>query len=360
MIVRNEEKFLGGCLESIRGIVDEIVVVDTGSEDRTREIALEYGARVFDFPWNGDFAAARNEALNRSRGEWILYIDADERLRPADKSYVRKILSDPGKVAYTLLFYPIVGYTAYPEHRIFRNDSRIRFEGVIHESMLGCIRSVALEDGLEIGHSELMIDHLGYEGDLSHKHERNVPLLREQIENDPQRIYLRWQLGAALMAMGDAEGAEKALRDAIEIVRDKKKKEPGDSTPYYDLIRLLNDQGRDFSDLLDECAALFPDDHLITWTKAMKLMHDQEFQDAARLFESLAGTDPKNVDGEFLAFNAGIFGELSYEPLATCYFKLGRLEESLKFYSLALECDPENQEYMTKHKFITALLNKPG
>lgn len=358
MIVRNEEKFLGGCLESISGIVDEIVVVDTGSEDRTREIALQHGARVFDFPWNGDFAAARNDALNRCRGEWILYIDADERLGPADKSYVTEILSDKSKVAYTLLFYPIVGYTAYPEHRIFRNDPRIRFEGVIHESMMGGIRRVAREDGLNVGRSELMIDHLGYEGDLTHKHIRNVPLLKEQIENDPERVYLRWQLGAGLLGLGDESGAEKAWMDAIEIVRKKKTVEHTDSHPYYDMIKLLNNTGRDFSYLLDESLELFPDNYLLIWTKAMKLMHDQKFQDAALLFESLAGTDPKDVDGQFLAYNAGIFGELSYEPLATCYFKLGRLEESGRYYSLALSCDPENKEYRTKHKLVSALLDK--
>jgi len=358
MIVRNEERFLRGCLESIRDVVDEIVIVDTGSEDGTKAIALEYGARVFDFPWSGDFAAARNEALKHCLGEWILYIDADERLRPADKGYVTQILSDGGKAAYTVVFYPIVGYTAYPEYRIFRNDPRIRFEGVIHESMVSAIHGVARVDGLEIGECDLTIDHLGYEGDLTHKHVRNVSLLRAQIENDPERIYLRWQLGAALKGLGDTAGAERAWMDAIGIIRKKGTVGPEDSHPYYDMIRLLHENGRDFSDLLAESLRLFPDNYLITWTKAMKLMHDHRFEDAVPLFESLAAIDPGSVDGEFLAYNARIFDELSYEPLAACYFKLSRLEESEKYYALALGCDPDNQEYRTKYKFVSALLNK--
>lgn len=358
MIVRNEEKFLKGCLESIRNVVDEIVIVDTGSVDGTKEIALEYGARVFDFPWNGDFAAARNEALRHCRGEWILYIDADERVRPAEKSYVTEILSDVSKVAYTLLFYPIVGYTGYREHRIFRSDPRIRFQGVIHEGMLSAIQDVAREDGLEIGYCDLVIDHLGYEGDLTHKHERNLPLLRNQIENDPERIYLRWQLGAALKGLGDLDGAERAWMDAIEIIRGKETVGPEDSHPYYDMIRLLNESERDYTELLAESSKLFPDNYLITWTKAMTLMHDQRFEDAARVFESLAAIDPASLDGEILAYNARIFDELSYEPLATCYFKLGKLEESEKYYALALRCDPENQQYRTKLKFVSALVNK--
>ncbi len=358
MIVRNEEKFLGGCLESIKDIVDEIVIVDTGSDDGTKEIAREYGARVFDFTWNGDFSAARNEALNHCLGEWILYIDADERLRPADKSYVNEILSDSGKVAYTLLFYPIVGYTAYREYRIFRNDPRIRFEGVIHESMVSPIFNVARENGLEIGESDLVIDHLGYEGDLTHKHERNVSLLRDQIKNDPGRIYLRWQLGAALKGLGDMVGAEMVWMEAIDIIRKKGTAGPEDSHPYYDMIRLLHESGRDFSDLLSESLILFPDNHLITWTRAMTLMHDHQFEDAVPLFESLASIDPGSVDGDMLAYNARIFDELSYEPLAACYFKLGRLAESEKYYTLALRCEPENQEYQIKHKFVSSLINK--
>lgn len=358
MIVRNEENFIGGCLESIKDVVDEIVIVDTGSDDATKKIAREYGARVFDFPWNGDFAAARNEALGHCRGEWILYIDADERLRPADKSYVREILSDGGKVAYTVVFYPIVGYTAYREYRIFRNDPRIRFEGVIHETMVPAIRSVARQDGLEIGRSELVIDHLGYEGDLTHKHARNASLLKAQIENDPGRIYLRWQLGAALKGLGDTEGAERAWMDAIEIIRKRETAGPEDSHPYYDMIRLLHESGRDFSDLLAESLRLFPDNYLITWTQAMVLMHDRRFEAAVPLFESLAAIDPTRIDEGILAYNARIFDELSYEPLAACYFKLGRLAESEKYYALALKCDPDNQEYRTKHKFISALLSK--
>lgn len=358
MIVRNEERFLDGCLESIRDIVDEIVIVDTGSTDRTRDIALEYGARVFDFPWSGDFAEARNKALNHSRGEWILYIDADERLRPADKSYVKKILSEGGKVAYTVRFYPIVGYTSYREYRIFRNDPRIRFKGVIHESMVPSIQAVVKSDGLVIGELDLTVDHMGYEGDLTRKHARNLPMLERQIENDPGRIYLRWQLGVSRMGLGDEEGAEKAWMDAISITRGKKSVTHLDSHPHYEMILLKIRREEDPWDLLTEALALFPRNYLFVWTKAKILMHGGNFEEAVPIFESLASLDPDKLEGEALAYNAGIFGELTYESLATCYYKLGRLKESERYYSLATECAPENQEYKTKLLFIRALLAK--
>jgi glycosyltransferase involved in cell wall biosynthesis len=113
LIVKNEEKFLGDCLASLRGLADEVVVVDTGSTDRTQEIARSGGARVYDFPWNGDFAAARNRALDLSTGEWILYIDADERVRPDATLDLRAELSDPLLAGCRVLLHPLKRHTPF-------------------------------------------------------------------------------------------------------------------------------------------------------------------------------------------------------------------------------------------------------
>ena len=163
--MRDEEKFLGGCLASLRGVMDEIVVVDTGSTDRTKEIAHAHGVEVFDFLWCDDFSAARNFALDRAHGEWILYIDADERIRRYDRSALERELSDESLVACTVRFHQKTGYTAYPEYRLFRHDDRLRFEGVMHETMLPSVMRVAEEEERRIGSSLLTIDHLGYDGD---------------------------------------------------------------------------------------------------------------------------------------------------------------------------------------------------
>jgi glycosyltransferase involved in cell wall biosynthesis len=93
MIVKNEERFLGQCLASVKDIADELIVIDTGSTDRTVEIAREHGAHVGHFEWCNDFAAARNASIAPATGDWILFLDADEGLSPAEKRSLPYLMS---------------------------------------------------------------------------------------------------------------------------------------------------------------------------------------------------------------------------------------------------------------------------
>src|SRR5579864_1059775 len=126
LIVRDESEFIEDCLRSLVGNVDEIVIVDTGSRDDTVEIARRFLVELHHFPWCNDFSAARNHAIERASGDWILYIDADERLGIPDRNAFSRLLSDRDKVAWQLRLHPRIGWTAYSELRLFRNDPRIR------------------------------------------------------------------------------------------------------------------------------------------------------------------------------------------------------------------------------------------
>ena len=98
MIVKNEERFLGQCLASVKDIAHELIVIDTGSTDRTVEIALEHGAQVGHFEWCNDFAAARNASIAPATGDWIVFLDADEELSPTEKQN-HPVLLDSDNVA---------------------------------------------------------------------------------------------------------------------------------------------------------------------------------------------------------------------------------------------------------------------
>jgi tetratricopeptide (TPR) repeat protein len=354
MIVRDEESVLEDCLRSIRELVDEIVVVDTGSSDGSKRVAERFGARIVDFGWRDDFSAARNEALAHARGDWILYIDADERLRPASRSSVELLLADELAICHTVLFRPQRGYTRYREYRLFRNDPRIRFQGVIHETMLPAIREVAARDGRRIAHSELAIDHVGYDHDEPRKHRRNLPLLRARLARDPDHVFSWHHLGRTLAALGDGDGAAEAWRRGIDVVR--KIKEPGvaDGLPYSSLLRHELDGGSLTPALLDEAVARFPGNHLLAWLDGRALIAQERFQSAIDVFERLAAVDAETYFDEAIAYDTRIFGLWSLDALGLCCFRLGRFAESARYYALAEVAAPDAAEYRAKRRLAEA------
>jgi tetratricopeptide (TPR) repeat protein len=341
MIVRDEEAFLPDCLESIRDVVDEIVIVDTGSRDATKAVADRFGARIFDFPWNDDFATPRNHALDQATGDWILYIDADERLRPVDPAYLHTMLSDPRKIGYQVQFFPAAGFTGYWEYRLFRNDPRIRFKGTIHEGTVHAMREIAAAEDMAIGHLDAALDHVGYEGDQQHKHERNLPLLRAGLAQDPDRVFSWSHLGRVLTALGDEDGAIAAWRSGVDLVRRQSGHKPEFMLPYLDLIPCLHDRGENVGPLLDEARARFPANMMLVWLAARVAMDGGEYETAAGLLERLAGIDGDTYfDGE-IAHDRRIFGVLAYESLGTCCFRLGRFADAALWYGRAEAAEPE-------------------
>ncbi|MGC2062674.1 MAG: tetratricopeptide repeat protein [Thermodesulfovibrionales bacterium] len=155
MIVKNEEQHLAKCLMSAKGVVDEMIVVDTGSGDRTRDIATAFGAKLYDFPWTDDFSEARNASISRASGDWILVLDADEVISPRDHSDLMRLTANTGRpVSYSFVtrnYIPQIHKTGWSANdgtymeeagagwfgstkvRLFPRDARVRFSNPVHE-----------------------------------------------------------------------------------------------------------------------------------------------------------------------------------------------------------------------------------
>jgi len=353
MIVKNEERFLAGCLDSLAGLIDEIVVVDTGSTDRSREIAAAHGARVHHHAWREDFSAARNEALDQAVGDWILYIDADERVRPYDRARLEQDLADPALCAITVRFHPRTGYTAYPEYRLFRRDPRIRFRGAIHETMLPDIhRMVATGEG-RCGSSRLTIDHLGYDGDQSHKLPRNLALLEKEVRVNPERMYLWWHLGTVYRDLGRIEEAETAWQTGVAIARRAQPCPPEASLCFVELIRRRLDVGQDALPLLHEAIALQPEDPFLHWLMTQALMAVGRYEDAVAVFERLAAIDPETLVTYF-AYDRRVLGAGALAEAGQCAFRMGRWRESEAFFRRAEWRCPDNLEFRVKRQLAAA------
>lgn len=351
LIVRDEARFLGGCLESLHGVVDEVVVVDTGSVDATVEIARRHGAKVVHHPWRDDFAEARNVSLDAASGAWILYIDADERLVEGDRRYVEELLTDAEEVAFRILLRPKVGTTPYREYRLWRNDPRIRFVGVIHEKVVPAITAVAAEDGRAIGLAGLVLQHLGYEGDQSAKHARNLPLLRRQLAVEPGNLFAWNHLGRILEALGEPDEAERAYEQAIDVARSSSPGGPMDPLAclsYGDLIRLRRDRGAEAADLLDEALGAFPGNCVLLLQEARLRMDRGDYAGALEPLDRILAFDWATDPGDPPAYDAAIVGELPWASRALCLFRLGRFTDAAAAYDEAARCAPDDPSYPVK------------
>lgn len=353
LIVRDEERFLAGCLDSLAGRVDEIVVADTGSTDRTRAIARERGAVVIEHRWTDDFAAARNAAIDAARGDWILYIDADERVSSWDRATLAPLLADPHAVACTVRFRPQTGFTRYREHRLFRRRRELRFRGAIHESILPALDELRGREGATIASSGVAIDHLGYDGDLAAKHRRNRPMLEARLAAEPDHVYSRDHLGLVLLASGDDAGAERAWREAIASASARSTPEPGDVLPWLHLASFLVDRGRDARAVVDAARARFPRDHALMWLDARSRLDAGDPQGALPLFAALGAIDADALCGD-TAWDASIFGANAWAAAGLCAFRLARYADSADCYARAEALAPGDAEFRLKRHLAGA------
>ena len=188
MIVKNEQAALPRCLDSVRGLADEVIVVDTGSTDATREIAARYDAKLVSFDFRTvDFASARNHALTQASGQWILVLDADERLTPDGAPLIRGLIAGGDRAGYyleRLNSQPGAG-GATPDHvvRLFPNHPAFRFRGRVHETIDASI----LAAGARLIRTDIRIEH-DFASDPEARRKRNlwyIEILNEEIAANP-------------------------------------------------------------------------------------------------------------------------------------------------------------------------------
>jgi hypothetical protein len=253
-----------------------------------------------------------------------------ERVAPVPAAERETLLADASVVAYTVRFRPRTGFTRYREYRIFRNDPRIRFRGVIHETMLPGIRAVAAADGLRIAPSTVTIDHLGYDGDQRRTRLRDIPLLRVRLADDPDHVYSWNHLAQALDDLGNSAGARAAWLRGIEVARRRPEASALDSLPYLALIQHEMTRGEDVTTLLDEAVARFPENHLVSWMRGRALMRRGRDAEALPILAALVEVDAETLVEDRLAYDARIFGVWATASLALCCFRLGRYEASAR------------------------------
>lgn len=210
LIARDEEKIISRCLSSAQPIVDEIILVDTGSSDSTPDIARSFGAKVVQFSWSGDFSAARNVGLSQATGDWILILDADMEVPAASRERIRSLLANSDAEAFSFRVQSFLGESPGIDclldvyYLLFRNRPEYRFRGAIHEQVLPAI--LANKPDARIIATDTVILHYGFlDGPLKdkNKNRRNLEILERELSRSPSDPFLRYARGVEYLHQED-------------------------------------------------------------------------------------------------------------------------------------------------------------
>jgi len=222
IIVKNEEQNLPACLKSVKDVVDQMVVLDTGSTDRTVEIAKQWGAQVEYFEWCNDFAIARNESLKYAQGDWILVLDADEHLNPGAISPLKQAIASEEHLVINLIRHEI-GATQSPYSlvsRLFRNHPQVQFTRPYHAIIDDSVEALLKhEPNWKIASLPVIaIDHYGYQPSIiaaQNKAERAKLAMESYLKEHPGDPYTCSKLGALYSQMGQVKQGIEVLKSAL-------------------------------------------------------------------------------------------------------------------------------------------------
>lgn len=220
MIMRDEEEHLARCLGSVRDVVHEIVIVDTGSVDRSVEIARRFGATVLHEEWRGDFAAPRNTAIDAADGDWILVLDADEEVVGAHA--LRDLVAQEGVEGWSLREVNFIGEergidsVVMSAFRLFRNRPEYRYQGALHEQVMGAVSAAGRGD---LRFAGVEIHHYGYLEPTSrakNKSDRNMAIVLKEVERRPDDPFTLFNAGVEFQRVDRHEEALDYFRRSFE------------------------------------------------------------------------------------------------------------------------------------------------
>ncbi|HTX02624.1 MAG TPA: tetratricopeptide repeat protein [Candidatus Acidoferrales bacterium] len=347
MIVKNEERFLEACLRSVEGIVDEINIVDTGSTDRTLEIAAKFGARIEHREWRNDFAWARNEALAMATKRWVLVLDGDEEIAPESRRQLLDLRTQP---AYLTVVYVRIhndtteyGASSMMSHslpRIFPTTPRIRYTGVIHEMLTadeGRTQSTAVITPIRILHRGYTTDVIG----SKKKNERNAPLLERATQINENDSFAWFNYANYLIGSNRNDEGIECMQRVVDMERGK------DMRGYVPLAYTflagtvashLGDFDRAHT-IIDECLERLPKYVLALYGKAEIYARASRYDDAREWFQKAIATRAHEewynvVDEEIVVWK-------SQSNIATSYVNEGKYDEAITWLEEAHRNKPD-------------------
>lgn len=356
MIVKNEEKTLERCLRSVDAVPDEIVMVDTGSDDRTKDIAAIFTSRIFDFEWVDDFSAARNYAFAQATMEWILWLDADDVLLPEDRIKLVQLKEalnpdiDAVSMIHHYAFDESNNVIQSGRHlRLLRRAKNFVWAGVVHEEL-------AVEGEYRYLNSDIVITHRKPAGEAD-SNRRNLRIYDKHFRG--QQTMLPRDIFQYALELETSKDFEKAIvyyrryLDSEDANRDR---------ALFALHRLARcyymtgDLDKEWECTLKSLELDVPRPEFSCRFAERFLKRDQYRQ--AIFWYELALQDPGNDAGDWLVENYPFKTWLPHKQLGLCYYKVGDYQRSLQHNLLARKYLPQDPEIETNIRLLEKLVSQ--
>lgn len=344
MIVKDEANHLAGCLNSVKEVADEIIIVDTGSHDNTISIAKSFGAKLYYHEWEDNFAIPRNISIEHAGGKWILMLDADEQLEQESQAEVRKLTGNHDVLGYRVLIQLHPEWTEMRSVRLFRNIPEMRFAGVYHEEL-----QVTEDKRQKYYDSKVKILHKPFSPeDFNRKYERNVTMLKKHISQYPKSIYQMLDLIRIYLETNTLSEAETILRRVYQLINreklDERKRKFYLINYYQYKLKYLFKNNADSLTMLtlcEEALLVSPLCPLFLFEAAQLLYKLKSYEKAMNYFQKcLTFRDDDNFDRSIM-FPKEMIGTKVLSGLGYCYFRMHQYEQANQFFkeSYALKKD---------------------
>jgi hypothetical protein len=342
MLNRDGAETIGECLRSVAHLVDEMIVVDTGSIDDSPEIARGLGARVIERDWPEDFSQARNSYVSLTKGRWILTLDADEFLAPWGREDLDALLERYAKAAFrfTVRTYfptrdfgqslspgelvdqplPGIGVTVSHTIRLFFNGAGVEYSYPVHESLMPSLRRA----GIPVRDINVPIHHLGFitgRSGLGGKFERYLALGRRKLRDHPGHPLSYFELGKLLSCHGELEEAVELLDRCVAMA-------PSFPDGHYHaaMVRFRLKRYEQCRERVELGLARFPRDASLRYLRALLDIREERFSSAVETLVALAEERPGHFPTRI--------------HIATTYLRLGRPADAAAALSEARELAP--------------------
>ncbi|MCE9562617.1 MAG: glycosyltransferase, partial [Planctomycetes bacterium] len=341
MIVKNEEHNIGDCLTTVRDLVDEVVVIDTGSTDRTREIAGSFGVVLGEFPWIDHFAAARNAALERATGDYAFWMDADDRLDADNRRKLKTLFANltGGNDAYVMKCLcvpdkPGAGGTVVDHVRLFRHVPQHRWTFRVHEQILPALRNTQAD----VRWSDVVVRHVGYvDRKLRRtKLDRDLRLLKIDEQENPHSSFNLFNLGCVYRELGEYEAAISVLEKSLALSH------PKDSIVRKLYAMLVQCHGyvkdpRKAAEILEAGRKHYPEDAELLFLAGNLAKDRRQWREAETFYRQLIdGSDGQH----FASVDSGLRAVRGRHNLAVLLLDQGREAEAEGVWRAVLVVDP--------------------